>query len=307
MKLILICVLLLIVSKNIYSQVPEKISYQAIVRYSNNSVVADTNVDVKIKILKGSTHGVGIYEETHYVHANKNGLVTLEIGTGNVVYGSIKSINWENGPFFIETQVDPTARGNFSVIGVSQFLSVPYALHAKSATTLTGTISVSQISDMDLYAPYGSELSFDKWDKDASDDFDGKYDSLHGAPELYTKNQVDSIKTALLESIDGLYSKKAVIIAFTSSRNMKATDVGNTIVCTTDATLTLPLGFFDMEVGKTINLEAHNGAKLSIKAAQGVDINYIPEGIASFSSAPGTVRFGLLRKSNINSYIISGQ
>ena len=59
-------------------------------------------------------------------------------------------------------------------------------------------------------------------------------------------------------------------------------------------------------MGDTINLEAHNGAVLSIQASSGVTINYSNLN-AQFTSTAGNVRFGLLRKSGVNAYIISGQ
>jgi hypothetical protein len=46
---------------------------------------------------------------------------------------------------------------------------------------------------------------------------------------------------------------------------------------------------------------------LTIQAAAGVTINYKAAGSAVFTSAAGNVRFGLLRKSGLNAYIISGQ
>ena len=51
-----------------------------------------------------------------------------------------------------------------------------------------------------------------------------------------------------------------------------------------------------MEVGDTINLEAHNGALLTVIAAQGVELNYVKAGTATFESNTGNVRFGLLRQ-----------
>jgi hypothetical protein len=100
---------------------------------------------------------------------------------------------------------------------------------------------------------------------------------------------------------------KAAIIPFTVSRNIAGSDINNTIECTTSATLTLTSGFGTMAIGDTVNLEAHNGAVLTIQAATGVTINYTANGRALFTSTAGNVRFGLLRKSGLNAYIISGQ
>ena len=105
----------------------------------------------------------------------------------------------------------------------------------------------------------------------------------------------------------GTNAYKAVIIPFTSSRSIADSDINNTIECTTSAVLLLTSGFGTMAVGDTINLEAHNGAVLTIEASTGVTINYNSNSSAQFTSIAGNVRFGLLRKSGLNAYIISGQ
>src|SRR5690606_9336182 len=75
----------------------------------------------------------------HIKNTNANGLVSLEIGMGTATVGNFKNIDWAEGPYFIETQVDITGGSNYNIIGISQLLSVPYALHAKTAESIVGT------------------------------------------------------------------------------------------------------------------------------------------------------------------------
>jgi hypothetical protein len=242
MKLTLTILLFVTVTLNVFAQSPEKMSYQAIIRSQDNSLVTNSNISLKIIVHQGTVTGTNVYQETHSVSTNNNGLVSLEIGTGKIITGNFSTIAWEKGPYFIETQVDVDGGVNYNIIGITQLLSVPYALHAKTAERIVGT------------NPY-----------------------------------------------------KAAIVPFTSSRSIAATDINNTLECTTSATLTLTSGFGTMLVGDTINLEAHNGAVLTLQAASGVTINYNASGSALFTSTAGNVRFGLLRKSGLNAYIISGQ
>jgi len=246
MKLALTLLLFMTVALNVFAQSPEKMSYQAIIRAPDNSLVINSNISLKIFINQGSLTGTNVYEETHSVYTNNNGLASLEIGTGNVVKGNFSKIAWEKGPYFIELQVDVAGGTNYNIIGASQLLSVPYALHAKTAERIVGTNGTT-------------------------------------SPSV------------------------AAVIPFTSSRNIVNLDINNTLECTVSATLTLTLGFDAMAVGETINLEAHNGAALSIQASSGVTINYNANGSARFNSTTGNVRFGLLRKLGPNAYIISGQ
>ncbi len=242
MKLKLTILLFMTVMLNVFAQSPEKMSYQAIIRSQDNSLVANSNISLKIIVHQGTVTGTNVYQETHSVTTNSNGLVSLEIGTGRIIIGNFSTIAWEKGPYFIETQVDVAGGSNYNIIGASQLLSVPYSLHAKTAERLVGA------------NPY-----------------------------------------------------KAVIVPFVSSRSITATDINNTLECTTSATLTLTSSFSTMAIGDVVNLEAHNGAVLTIQAASGVTINYNASGSATFTSTAGNVRFGLLRKSGTNAYIISGQ
>ncbi len=112
----------------VFAQVPQKISYQAIIRNASNTLVANTTVGMKISILEGSTTGLIAYAETQNVSTNDNGLVTLQIGNGTVLSGVFSNISWVTGVYFIKTEIDPTGGTNYTITGTSQLLSVPYAL-----------------------------------------------------------------------------------------------------------------------------------------------------------------------------------
>ena len=116
-----------------FAQSPEKMSYQAVVRDASNTLVTSTNVGMQVSILQGSVVGAPVYTEIHTVATNLNGLVSLEIGTGTIISGNFAAINWTNGPYFIKTETDPTGGTNYTITGINQLLSVPYALHAKTA------------------------------------------------------------------------------------------------------------------------------------------------------------------------------
>ena len=126
-----------LLTASIFAQSPEKMSYQAIVRDTTGSLVTTTNIGMQISILQGSVDGTVIYVETQTPTTNANGLVTIEIGNG----AGFDAIDWSSGPYFIKTETDPVGGTNYTIIGTSQFLSVPYALHAKTAESITGTIT----------------------------------------------------------------------------------------------------------------------------------------------------------------------
>ncbi|HCS20231.1 MAG TPA: hypothetical protein DIW47_06660 [Bacteroidetes bacterium] len=116
-------------------------SYQAVVRDAGNALVSNKVVGMQLSILQGAVSGVAVYIEKQAPTTNMNGLVSLEIGTGTVVSGTFASIDWSAGPYFIKTETDPGGGTNYTISGTSQLLSVPYALHAKTAETLTGGVT----------------------------------------------------------------------------------------------------------------------------------------------------------------------
>ena len=137
MRNILVSVFVCLFSLNALAQAPEKMSYQAVVRDNANALVVDKVVGMRISILRGSASGTAAYVETQSPRSNTNGLVTLEIGAGTVVSGSFAGLNWSTGPYFIQTEIDPSGGSNYTILGVSQLVSVPYALYSKTSGSST--------------------------------------------------------------------------------------------------------------------------------------------------------------------------
>ncbi len=120
---------------NVFAQAPQIMSYQAVVRNAANTLIANATVGVKISVLQTTASGTVVYSERHTPTTNANGLATLEIGDGTVLFGTMAGINWANGPFFIKTETDPDGGSNYTIAGTSQLASVPYALFAANTGT----------------------------------------------------------------------------------------------------------------------------------------------------------------------------
>lgn len=125
--------LLLLIGKISFSQAPQKMSYQAVIRNTSGALVTSNSVGMKISILQGSETGTVVYSETQTASTNTNGLVSIEIGAGTIVTGTFAGINWGNGTYFIKTQTDPSGGTNYTIVGSSQLLSVPYALYTSKS------------------------------------------------------------------------------------------------------------------------------------------------------------------------------
>ena len=124
------------------AQVPQMMSYQAVVRDATGALLSSHVVGMRISILQGSSTGTPVYVETQTPTTNTNGLVSLYIGGGTIVSGTMSGINWAVGPYFIKTETDPQGGTNYSITGTGQLQSVPYALYAANspsgATGATG-------------------------------------------------------------------------------------------------------------------------------------------------------------------------
>jgi uncharacterized protein (TIGR02145 family) len=113
---------------------PAKFSFQSIIRNMGGQALPNQPVAIRLSILQGSESGTAVYSETHTGNTNSNGLVSLQVGGGAAVSGSMSSIDWAAGPYFIKTEIDPEGGTNYSISGSSQLLSVPYALYSANGT-----------------------------------------------------------------------------------------------------------------------------------------------------------------------------
>ena len=133
MKKLFTLIALFAINFTLFSQAPQKLSYQAVIRNSSGGLVVNHAVGMKISILQGTSTGTAVYIETHTTTTNSNGLATIEIGGGSVVSGTFAGINWGSGSYFIKAETDPAGGSSYTITGTSKVLSVPYALYSQSA------------------------------------------------------------------------------------------------------------------------------------------------------------------------------
>lgn len=150
MKIKLLFILLMTyLSTGILAQTPETINYQAVARTGGGEILQNQSVTVVMGVYSGPGGNTLVYEETHNVSTNNHGLFTLKIGNGTVSEGNFSDIAWGEDTHFLQVQLD-IGEGMVN-LGKTQFVSVPYALHAKTAEN-----SIWGMNGSDTYFDSGS-------------------------------------------------------------------------------------------------------------------------------------------------------
>ena len=141
-KSISIFFLVAFVFTKVLAQMPQNISYQAVIRSSTNDLMVSKVIGLKLSVLRGSSSGKTVYSETHTPTTNTNGLITVQIGLGTPVTNKIDSVDWSSGIYFLKTEVDVDGGTAYNLSSTAQFLTVPYANFSNTA---------SQLSDYAMY------------------------------------------------------------------------------------------------------------------------------------------------------------
>ena len=159
MKRNLLSLSALLISTIVFAQAPLAFKYQAVVRDNTGNLLAEQSVGIQIDILKGAPDGTSVYNETHVATTNEYGLVNLEIGSGTST-DDFGTINWGDDDYFLQISLDASGGTSYELLGTSQLLSVPYALHSsvadsvvKESQTLVidgNTLSISDGNSVDL-------------------------------------------------------------------------------------------------------------------------------------------------------------
>ncbi|MBN1447093.1 MAG: hypothetical protein JXA28_04120 [Bacteroidetes bacterium] len=135
--LIVYAIAVLCCTVSLQAQSPPLLHYQGIARDIDGKALDNRDISLRISILKSGPNGTVVFSELHQVHTNAFGLFTLGIGGGEIRLGAIDAINWGGGSYWLQVELDAGGGSDFSLLGASQLLSVPYAFHATEANRLT--------------------------------------------------------------------------------------------------------------------------------------------------------------------------
>jgi|LakMenE18May11ns_1017448.scaffolds.fasta_scaffold9958376_7 hypothetical protein len=134
---------MLVLVATAFAQIPQQLNYQGIARNASGEPISTHIITVRLSIIDSAANGIITYQETKTVATNYVGLFTIVIGAagGVNVLGSIASVNWATGKKYIKLEIDPNGASNFTLVGMNQLQSVPFALSAAPIGTAGGDLT----------------------------------------------------------------------------------------------------------------------------------------------------------------------
>lgn len=140
-KVYLLALFMTLAGTLLYAQAPQGFNYQAVIRNSSGQIVTNKEVNVRINILQGSETGPSVYYYTDHVQTNENGVITIVVGENSTQYSSI---NWANGPYFLQSEIDIANGNDFNLSTTQQIMSVPYAEFASVADHVSSSFTYDE-------------------------------------------------------------------------------------------------------------------------------------------------------------------
>ncbi|MBL0033495.1 MAG: hypothetical protein IPP27_15475 [Bacteroidetes bacterium] len=138
MKKLFSTVLLLITFTITSFAQPQAIPFQGAARNSLGNILSNRAISLRLSILDSSATGPVVYSETHSTTTSLLGLFTVNVGQGVLVSGTFDQIDWGNADKYLSVELDTNNGSAFVQMGITQMLSVPYALHSKTSGTKIG-------------------------------------------------------------------------------------------------------------------------------------------------------------------------
>ncbi|HPF92617.1 MAG TPA: fibrobacter succinogenes major paralogous domain-containing protein [Tenuifilaceae bacterium] len=220
MKRLFFSVCGIVLSITLFAQPTQVFSYQAVVRNADNNLVKNSELGLRISIMQGEPDNADIYNELQTVTTNENGLLTTTIGNSD----GFADISWTNPPYFLSVEIDLDGGSSYTVELTTQLLSVPFAMHAYSAESITGelnetdpaftswdkstgiSITEDQITDLKDYIETENQNLDDVLANgtDAGNKNITNLASPVNALDAATKEYVDGVKAMLLDYIASL-------------------------------------------------------------------------------------------------------
>lgn len=117
--------------------VPMALKYQAVARNNDGEELKGEIIDIRMSIIAGNPGGIVEWQEIHTnVQTSQFGLFSILLGKGEQSGGIVESfegIPWSESNHYLKVEIK--FNQDFLEMGISQFLSVPYAMYSQTSLT----------------------------------------------------------------------------------------------------------------------------------------------------------------------------
>jgi len=125
-----------------FSQAPQAINYQGILRNSSGQAIPNKQVKIRVSV---STNLVvdntsSVYTEEISAKTNEFGIYNVAIGKGKATKGTFNSISWGTNKYWVLIELDENLTNKFEFAGSMELASVPYALYAEKAKNVDNPV-----------------------------------------------------------------------------------------------------------------------------------------------------------------------
>ena len=144
-RLISFLLLITLCATTLFSQtnIPQLVSFSAVVRDANNNPLVNTAVSVRLTFKEGGQNGDKVYCALQQTTTNQNGFMSVQlnrevlgIGCNGAPSNSFEEIQWENGGYWMEVEYQTVPGSPFVNLGELELASSFYAFAAKTAESI---------------------------------------------------------------------------------------------------------------------------------------------------------------------------
>lgn len=126
------------------TNIPQLVSFSAVVRDANNQLLVNTPVSIRLSFKQGGANGPLVYCALHQDSTNSNGFISIQLnrevlGTGcnGAPSTAFENIPWQNGGFWMEVEYQTASSSSFINLGQLELASSFYAFAAGTAERIT--------------------------------------------------------------------------------------------------------------------------------------------------------------------------
>ena len=108
-------------------------NYQAILRNAEGDLLIDHQSRLRISVHQNEIAGPLVFQELQEVQTNKFGTISLVIGTGLNITGSLIDLDFASTSYFLRVEIDLNREDNYVQFGTQKIQAVPLSMYAMKA------------------------------------------------------------------------------------------------------------------------------------------------------------------------------